>query len=110
MKAGKVVIGGTSAGTTIQQKTPMVTAGESYYGFRDGLNAAKDIDDVAYDPAGGFGLFDLPIFLDTHFSCRGRQGRMMAMISQLHTSLLGFGIDESTAVYVDGTRAHVLGL
>lgn len=88
----------------------MITGGESYYGFKDGLNNNKNRDDVTYDKEGGFGLFAWNIFLDTHFSCRGRQGRMMAMISQLHTPEFGIGIDESTAVYVDGNQAEVLGV
>jgi len=52
------------------------------------------------------------MFLDTHFSCRGRDGRMIALLRDLRTKYniyKGVGVDENTALVVQGSTGLVLG-
>jgi len=103
---GSVLVAGTSAGTAIQAPKPaMITGGESWeavvYGaFEDG---SPDIRSsyLSYDAQGGFGLFTLGL-VDTHFSERGRQGRLIRLADHVN-SPLAFGIDENTALYVESS-------
>lgn len=114
------LMAGTSAGTAVQSGAPMVTGGESYYGLRYGVytslgtstavptSANADprvtttnyIDRLSYDTAGGFGFFSHGV-LDTHFSERGRQGRIVRLAWNRAVEL-AFGVDENTALIVDG--------
>ncbi len=122
------LMAGTSAGTAVQSGAPMVTGGESYYGLRYGVytslgtstalptsaNADPRVtttsysDRLAYDSAGGFGFFSHGI-LDTHFSERGRQGRIVRLAWNRAVEL-AFGVDENTALIVDaaGTSSAVM--
>ena len=116
-----LVVGGTSAGTALmsgsqsdQATTPMITNGRSEVALIRGAkkdklplvgcqknNTCDDAllnDDLTYNSLGGIGLFDLGI-LDTHFSERGRQGRLMQLLHDTDT-LYGFGVDETTAMLV----------
>jgi cyanophycinase len=122
------LVAGTSAGTAVQAGIPMVTGGESYYGLRYGVytsvgtssavptSANNDPsvtttnywDRLAYEPAGGFGFFAEGL-LDTHFSERGRQGRIVRLaLSQLVN--MAYGVDENTALVVEnaGTSSAVM--
>ena len=56
-------------------------------------------DDLTYNSQGGLGLFTLGI-LDTHFSERGRQGRLAQLLVDTQTQF-AFGVDEATALIVD---------
>lgn len=47
-------------------------------------------------------------FIDTHFSQRGRHGRLLTAVAH-HPQILGIGIDESTAIEVRQDRFRVLG-
>jgi cyanophycinase len=114
------LMAGTSAGTAVQSGAPMVTSGESYYGLRYGVytslgtstavptSANADprvtttsyIDRLSYDSAGGFGFFSHGV-VDTHFSERGRQGRIVRLAWNRFVEL-AFGVDENTALLVDG--------
>ena len=92
------VLAGTSAGTAIMVQGPMVTGGESYDGLRYGVYNTPSGDDLAYDMQGGFGFFNYGL-LDTHFSERGRQGRIVRLAD--HTQVpFAFGVDENTALLV----------
>eukprot|EP01100_Stratorugosa_tubuloviscum_P001682 TRINITY_DN1382_c3_g1_i1.p1 TRINITY_DN1382_c3_g1~~TRINITY_DN1382_c3_g1_i1.p1 ORF type:complete len:319 (-),score=136.07 TRINITY_DN1382_c3_g1_i1:112-1068(-) len=106
------VIAGTSAGTMIQVGSdnngpiPLITSGESHNCFVYSVsNYAKyDYNDhnphkTTVNPYGGFGNFDYGL-LDTHFSQRGRQGRLVCLAYNLNVRY-GFGIDENTALVVD---------
>jgi cyanophycinase len=65
-------------------------------------------DRLAYEPAGGFGFFAEGL-LDTHFSERGRQGRIVRLaLSQLVN--MAYGVDENTALVVEnaGTSSAVM--
>jgi len=83
------VIGGTSAGAAIQSD-PMITGGSA-------------------QPILGPGLGFLPgVLCDQHFLARQRQPRLRQALEQL-PDRVGLGIDESTAVVIQGRRLKVLG-
>ncbi len=90
------VIGGTSAGAAMMPDT-MIIEGDS------ATNPRVDIVDMG--PGMGF----LPgIAVDQHFAQRGRLGRLIAALVQ-QPAILGIGIDENTAVIVDGDEFEVVG-
>ncbi|MFM7425581.1 MAG: cyanophycinase [Elainella sp.] len=91
-----VVIGGTSAGAAMMPDT-MIVEGDSATNPR--------VDAVDLGPGMGF----LPgIAVDQHFSQRGRLGRLISALVQ-QPAILGIGIDEDTAVIVDGDEFEVVG-
>ncbi|MDC2889353.1 hypothetical protein [Psychrosphaera algicola] len=53
---------------------------------------------ATYIADGGLGLFPFGV-VDTRFSERGRQGRLIQLISQ-SKSIMGYGIDERTALMI----------
>jgi cyanophycinase len=90
------VIAGTSAGASMMSETMMVK-GSSAASFRNG--------DVRMAP--GLGL--LPnVIIDQHFAERGRIGRLIGAVS-MNPRELGIGIDEDTAIVVEGDRFRVVG-
>ncbi len=93
------VVSGTSAGTAIMAAAPMITGGESYDALRYGSYTTPGGDDLSYDPAGGFGFFAYGL-LDTHFSERGRQGRLVRLAADRNKTM-AYGVDENTALVVD---------
>ncbi len=92
------VLAGTSAGTAIMVQGPMVTGGESYDALRYGVYTSPGGDDLSYDMQGGFGFFNYGL-LDTHFSERGRQGRIVRLADYTQVPF-AFGVDENTALLV----------
>lgn len=78
-------VGGSSAGAAIATKV-MLSRGEEHQGF-DLLPGAV---------------------IDQHFTQRQRQPRLTKIIDN-HPLLFGLGIDEDTAVIIDGRRVFVLG-
>lgn len=109
--AGGAVVAGTSAGTAIQAQSPMITGGESYNALRYGsyTNINPDYpDDLSYDSRGGFGFFSYGL-LDTHFSERGRQGRIVRLAADTGKTM-AYGVDENSALVVtnaDTTSAQM---
>lgn len=90
------VVGGTSAGAAIMPDI-MIIEGESETNPR--------VDVVAIGPGMGF----LPgVAIDQHFAQRGRLGRLVAALAQ-QPAVLGFGIDENTAIAVNGDEFEVIG-
>lgn len=90
------VIGGSSAGATIQGEflvrgSPLGNTVMMAEGYERGF---------AFLPGTA---------IDQHFSQRGRQPDLLPVISQ-HSQLLGIGLDEGTAIVVRGRRAEVAGL
>lgn len=90
------VIGGSSAGASIQG---------SY------LARATPIDNVrimapGYE-RGGLG-FLLGVAIDQHFTQRNRHPDLRSLV-RTYPQLLGIGIDETTAMVVQGSRAEVVG-
>ena len=120
----KVIISGTSAGTAVQGQT-IYGEGNSY-GFLVINDLApkpltsstflrddrEGVDGFRFENNGGktfgFNFLSKNINFDTHFEARGRLGRMiMAMKSD--EAYLAIGVDENTAIYIDGDKARVLG-
>lgn len=90
------VIGGTSAGAAMMPDE-MIVGGAS--------ESNSTVDTVSTGPGMGF----LPnIVIDQHFAQRGRLGRLLAALVQ-QPVLLGLGIDEDTAIIVNGDEFHVVG-
>ncbi len=91
-----VVVGGTSAGAAVMPDV-MIVEGDSETNPR--------IEIVDMGPGMGF----LPgVVIDQHFSQRGRLGRLIAALSQ-QPAVLGFGIDENTAIVVTDDEFEVVG-
>lgn len=104
------VVAGTSAGTDCQTSNIMITGGESYEALQNGATMSWNLyqpsllDLVSYAP-GGIGLFPHGL-LDTHFENRGRQGRLLRLLSDSVSlpsgNIRAFGVDENTALVVTG--------
>ena len=91
-----LIIGGTSAGAAMMPDI-MIVEGEGETNPR--------LDTVVLEPGMGF----LPqVVIDQHFSQRGRLGRFVSALIQ-QPAILGFGIDEDTAIAVDGDEIEVIG-
>ncbi|UBF30032.1 cyanophycinase (plasmid) [Kovacikia minuta CCNUW1] len=90
------VIGGTSAGAAMMPDE-MIVGGASV--------SNPSVDAVSMGPGMGF----LPgIVVDQHFAQRGRLGRLLTALV-LQPAVLGVGIDEDTAIIVDGDEFEVVG-
>ena len=120
LKNNQLIVGGSSAGTAVMsggryqnQPIPMITNGRSETALIRGAKAnvvpsagcQKDNqcgavlnDDLTYNSLGGLGLFNWGI-MDTHFSERGRQGRLVRLVEDTQ-SRFAFGVDEATALVV----------
>jgi cyanophycinase len=91
-----LVIGGTSAGAAMMSNS-MIIRGDSNCNPRFG---AMEI---------GPGMNFLPgAMIDTHFSQRGRIGRLLTAVAH-YPQDIGLGIDENTAIAVNGGQFEVLG-
>ncbi|HWW55502.1 MAG TPA: cyanophycinase [Sphingopyxis sp.] len=90
------VIAGTSAGASAQSETMLIggSDGESYR-----------IGELHMAP--GLGLIP-SVIIDQHFAERGRIGRLLGAVAH-NPRILGIGIDEDTAIVVDGERFKVIG-
>lgn len=99
------VIGGTSAGAAVMSEF-MITGNEKRTGGEEGTWEVILADDVEHTP--GFGFVTAAV-IDQHFVTRRRHNRLIAVVLQ-HPTLVGVGIEESTAVLVrpDG-RYEALG-
>jgi cyanophycinase len=89
------VVAGTSAGACVLSDNMLVSG--------DGHAAPAG----AVRMAGGLG-FVSDVVIDMHFSQRGRMGRLLAAIAR-NPGTLGIGIDEDTAIAVEGDSAEVIG-
>lgn len=91
-----IVIAGTSAGAAVMPDQ-MIVEGDSQTNPR--------IEVVEMGPGLGF----LPgVVIDQHFSQRGRLGRLISALVQ-QPAVLGFGIDENTAMVVTDSQIEVIG-
>ncbi|HET8816489.1 MAG TPA: cyanophycinase [Pseudidiomarina sp.] len=118
VRGGNFVVGGTSAGTAVMTAKSMITNGTSAEALKAGARAAEppvpgcnnndscprdmNQDTLTYHPLGGIGLFPYAI-LDTHFSERGRQARLLRLAAETFTPM-AIGIDETTAMQVNVLR------
>lgn len=91
-----IVVGGTSAGAAMMPDV-MIVEGDSQTNPR--------VNVVQMGPGMGF----LPgIVIDQHFLQRGRLGRLISALAQ-QPAVLGFGIDENTAIVVSDDKFEVIG-
>ncbi|HEY9763802.1 MAG TPA: cyanophycinase [Trichocoleus sp.] len=91
-----IVVAGTSAGAAMMPDM-MIVEGEAE------TNPRPDV--VSMDRGMGF----LPgVVIDQHFAQRGRLGRLLSAAAQ-QPVVLGFGIDENTAIAVNGSEVEVIG-
>jgi cyanophycinase len=86
------VVAGTSAGASVLSETMLVS------GNGDESNKIE----ASLRLAPGLGLFEDAV-IDQHFAERGRIGRLLGAVAQ-NPRMLGIGIDENTAIVVDGDR------
>ena len=119
--AGQIIVAGTSAGTAVMsggsyqgRKVPMISNGDSFSAMQFGAfdlpapqpGCDKDQscsnglaeNHLTFNRNGGLALFPWGV-LDTHFSERGRQARLIRLQHDTQTRF-GFGIDENTALLV----------
>jgi len=103
------VIAGTSAGAAAVSD-PMICRGDPllplFFGAQ--LNAGCTEDERQVQLTRGLGLARQILF-DQHFNQRCRIGRLIASLAALPERVLGVGIDENTAVFLQGSRLRVLG-
>lgn len=92
-----IVVGGTSAGAAALAKTTL--AGNE-------VDGAGELIEQYIGP--GLGLVARPAIIDTHFSERRRLYRLFVALAEF-PSLLGLGIDEDTAMVIDGDAGRVVG-
>ncbi|MBD2465147.1 cyanophycinase [Oscillatoria sp. FACHB-1407] len=91
-----LVIAGTSAGAAMMPDM-MIVEGEGE------TNPRMEV--VTMDRGMGF----LPgVVIDQHFAQRGRLGRLLSAVAQ-QPAEIGFGIDENTAIAVNGHEIEVIG-
>jgi len=88
---------GTSAGAAALTETILAGGEPDEYG---------QMQDVHLGP--GFGLLGFRAMIDTHFTQRRRLQRLFMVIAQ-NPELLGLGIDEDTALVVQGHLGEVVG-
>jgi len=114
--AGSLVVAGSSAGNAAQagghvrgQPVAMISGGESWQALAKGFERGRGptvegagSTGVTY-PEGGLGLFSLGA-LDSHFSQRGREGRLLRFVADSGLDY-GFGVDENTALLVERPNA-----
>jgi len=98
------VVAGTSAGAAMMSRT-MIAGGGSDEAVVRGVAAGPEDDGLDIRPGMGF----LEPVVDQHFLARGRIGRLLVAVSRAETPPVGFGIDENTALVVDGDAAFVVG-
>src|SRR4051812_9992130 len=90
------VVAGTSAGASVMSET-MLVGGAS--------EATHRIGDLHMAP--GLGLVR-DVIIDQHFAERGRFGRLIGAVAH-NPRVLGIGIDEDTALVLQGQRFEVIG-
>jgi cyanophycinase len=91
-----LLLGGTSAGAAMMSNS-MLLGGDGECNPRSG---AVEI---------GPGMdFVIGAVIDTHFSQRGRHGRLIAAVAH-YPQDLGLGLDEDTAIVVNGDEFEVIG-
>jgi cyanophycinase len=103
------VVSGSSAGAAIMSPT-MIAGGSSAGALAGGVvtdsGGEEDGEGVLVEP--GMGFHDGAVY-DQHFLARGRIGRLLVATLAGVGDGVGFGIDENTALVVDGSEARVVG-
>jgi cyanophycinase len=114
--ADGAVVGGSSAGAAIMSD-PMIAGGSTTGALARGVSRDRaERDEEENDDYAGGGIsittglgFLGPAIVDQHFLARGRIGRLITAVLDLDEYDVGFGIDENTALVVDGDTAYALG-
>jgi cyanophycinase len=91
-----IVIAGTSAGAAMMPDM-MIVEGESETNPR--MEVARMDRGMGFLPG---------VVIDQHFAQRGRLGRLLSAVAQQPVNL-GFGIDENTAIAINGKELEVIG-
>ena len=99
------LVAGTSAGAAIMSG-PMIVSGSSLEALSGGLCQDPD-DQDGFRVGSGLGFFSYGL-VDQHFLQRGRIGRMLAACRELEQEL-AYGIDENSALLVQGETGTVIG-
>ena len=121
---GLLVVAGTSAGNHAQggglwngKPVPMLGGGDSYEALRGGFLEGNGPVVGTPSPTGGEGKFPASVYnlgglgffryglLDSHFSVRTREGRLVRLTQQSGMDY-GFGVDENTALLVSRPDAQ----
>lgn len=99
------VVSGTSAGAAMMSRV-MIAGGSPADAVTYGVVAEQDADGVHI--RAGMGFLESGM-VDQHFLARGRIGRLLVSALQEDSPRIGLGIDENTALVVDGDFALVVG-
>lgn len=97
-------IAGTSAGAAVMSQK-MISGNESKHA--DYTGDFRSIEAENYELKTGLGLLSNAI-VDQHFICRMRMNRLLSVAME-NPDYLGIGIDESTAIVVEGNKVRVTG-
>lgn len=98
------VIAGTSAGAAVMSKI-MITGDQQKYPEYTGDFRTIEADNMILSE--GLGLLTSAV-IDQHFIRRMRMNRLLSVVLE-HPGLTGIGIDESTALHVQGREGTVYG-
>ncbi|MGJ3233986.1 cyanophycinase [Marivirga sp.] len=99
------VIAGTSAGAAVMSKK-MITGDEKKHPEYHPTFRTIEKDNIIFDE--GLGLLPDNIIIDQHFIYRSRYNRLLTAVLE-NPEHIGFGIDESTALYIHNDSATVIG-
>jgi len=98
------VISGTSAGAAVMSKL-MITGNELKHKEYSATFQTLEPDNIEIKP--GLGLLT-DVMIDQHFLIRSRHNRLLTAVIE-HPDMICIGIDESTAILVNGNDVEVLG-
>ncbi len=98
------LVAGTSAGAAVMSKM-MITGNELKH--PEYSSTFRNIEAENIEIKTGLGML-AGVIIDQHFVKRSRYNRLISAVIE-HPELMGIGIDESTAVFVKGNTAEVLG-
>jgi len=99
------IIAGTSAGAAVMSKK-MITGDEKKHPEYHPTFRTIEEDNIIFDE--GLGLLPENIIIDQHFIYRSRYNRLLTAVLEMPNHI-GFGIDESTALFVQNDSATVIG-
>jgi len=100
------VVSGSSAGAAIMSD-PMIGGGSSEGALAEGIRGrGEEGEGVILQK--GLGLLGDPL-VDQHFLARGRWARLLIAVLETEAYTYGAGIDENTALVVEGDSARVVG-
>jgi len=99
------VVSGSSAGAAIMND-PMIGGGQSAGALAVGVRSEENPVGVLLEKGMGFFAGGM---VDQHFLARGRWARLLVAVFAQDAHQFGFGIDENTALVVEGDSVWVVG-